>query len=281
MVLAFAYLYDNLRSLWAMGIKTSIIICSYKREKALKRCLKSLKEQTVKYNELIICTEKGNLVELKDKGWRNAKGDILIWIDDDVVCSPYWLENIVSTFENNSLVIGVTGPTIVPDEYKKNRDVFKEGWFKYFYNWFFLEGKMYLPGKISRWGVNTLGANYLTPHIRNIQIVDFLEPSQFAIRRWALESEGGFNLRYSGVAEWCDVDLCYRIKNYGLLVFNPLVTVYHYPIKDKTTDKRLDTRSRYENYCRFANTYVARSLRNKLYRLFLRIYFFAKERRWI
>jgi len=248
------------------------------RPKVLERCIDSLKEQTCQDYEIILCQEKGNLVELKDKGWRQAKGEICIWIDDDVVCSSLWLETIINAFNCDERVMGVSGKTIVPKEYLKNRDIFKEGLSKKLYNWFFLESKQYLPGKITSCGANTLGANYDTFYSCGLQLVDFLEPCQFAIRKWVIDRVGGFDLEYKGVAEWCDVDLCYRIKEYGKLLYHPIVSVTHYPEQDSIYKKRLDTASRYNNYVRFAKKWVKPSFKHYLYRGFLKTYFWAKEK---
>lgn len=256
--------------------KVSIIICSLKRPESLSRCVDSIKKQDFKDYELVVCEEEGRLVDLKDKGWRKAKGEILIWIDDDIVCSPGWLKNIVTIFDRRKDVVGVTGPSYVPTEYLKNRDVFKEGLFKRFYNWFFLENKQMLPGRITKCGVNTYGANYPQPNLYP-QEVDFLEPCHFAIRRTAVEKVDGFDLGYGGVGEWCDVDLCYRVKQYGKLIYHPQVKVTHYPVNDLTTNKRLETASRYRNYCRWANKYIKPTFKNRAYRLFLKTYFKLKE----
>ncbi len=253
--------------------KVSIVICSLNRQEPLNRCLKSIEEQTFQDYEIILCEEEGNLVELKDKGWRKAKGEIIVFCDDDIVAIPKWLENIVTIFDARKDVVGVTGPTFVPQEYLKNRDIFRKGVVKKLYNRLFLEGKELLPGLITKCGANTYGGDFDTIHSSKPCEVDFLQPAQFAVRGDVLDKVMGFDLEFKGVAEWCDVDLCYRIKNYGKLIFHPEVRVTHYPINDNTTKKRLDTMSRYRNYCRFADKYVEDSFKHRLYRLFLWIYF--------
>lgn len=268
--------------------KCSIIICSLNRPESLNRCLKSIEKQIFKDYEIILCEEEGRLVELKDKGWRKSKGEILIWIDDDIeVVNNDWLKNIVTIFDTREDIAGVTGPTYVPNEYVKNRDIFKYRnmflgiLFHLFYEIPFLDNMALYPGKISKCGVNTLGANYISVISKQPHFVDFLEPAQFAIRRWVIEKVDGFDLGFEGIGEWCDVDLCYRIKKYGKLLYHPQVKVYHYPVKDKTTDKRLETSSRYRNYCRWADRYIKKTFRHRLYRLFLRIYFELKGLRII
>ena len=263
--------------------KASILICSLNRQESLDRLLDSLKQQTFQDFEIILCQEEGNLVELKDKGWRKAKGEIVIWLDDDVICDKHWLENIVEEFKTNPHVIGLTGLTLVPKEYLKNRDILSGGFKLWIYNKIFLNNKMLYPGRISSWGASMLGANYATIHSYKTQEVDFLEPCQFAFRKDWVERVGGFDLNFKGVAEWCDVDLCYKIKKSGgTLLYHPDIKVYHYPIKgDKVYNKRLETDSRYQNYCRWADRWLKLSLKNKIYRLFLRIYFWLKNEKKI
>lgn len=263
--------------------KVSIVICSLGRDTILKRCLDSIKQGTFKDYEIILCQEKGNLVELKDKGWHKARGEIIVWCDDDIVAGTRWLESIVQEFKNPS-ICGVTGPTYVPFNYHNNRDILKESWFRIVYNWLFLEGKELLPGRITSCGANTYGANYYTTFSKLPQEVDFLEPCQFALRRKDIEAIGGFDLGYSGVAEWCDVDVCFAVKEAtgGKLIYTPSVKVLHLPIKDKTIyPKRFEAKSRYDNYVRFARRWIKSSPRHYLYRLFLWTYYKLKELRWV
>lgn len=256
--------------------KVSIVICSLNRPASLNCCLESVAKQNYKDYEIILCQEEGRLVELKDKGWRKAQGEIIIWLDDDIeIIRDDWLHNIVTIFDARGDIVGVTGPTYVPSAYLKNRDVFKANYAGWLYNKVFLNGKKLYPGLISECGASTHGANFPTEISAKTQFVDFLEPSQFAIRRSALEKVNGFDLGFEGVGEWCDVDLCYRVKQYGKLLYHSQVKVYHYPVNDFTTNKRLETASRYRNYCRWADRYIQKTFRHRLYRLFLKIYFFT------
>ena len=263
-----------------MSIKTSITICSLNRKESLNRCLKSIEKQTLKDYEIILCEEEGRLVELKDKGWRKAQGEIIIWLDDDIeIIRDDWLQNIVTIFDTRADIVGVTGATYTPSQYLKNRDVFKANYAGWLYDKAFLDGKKLYPGLISKCGASTHGANYPTEISRQAHFVDFLEPSQFAIRRNIMEKVNGFDLGFEGIGEWCDVDLCYRIRQYGKLLYHPQVKVYHRPVNDATTDKRLETASRYRNYCRWADRYIRKTFKHRLYRLFLKVYFFQKSRR--
>ncbi len=264
-------------------VTASIIICSLGRDKILRRCLGSIKEGSCQDYEIILCQEEGNLVELKQKGWQQAKGEILIWIDDDVVVSSRWLENIIKEFKN-PLIVGLTGPTYVPPEYLKNRDIFRKGFIKWLYNKLFMDGKAYYPGIITKAGAPTYGANYINVYSTCAQEVDFLEPSNFAFRREAVEAIGGFDCGFKGVAEWCDVDMGFKIKldTGKKLFYSPKVRVTHMPTKgDKVYNKRLETKSRYSNYLRFAKRWVKPCFKHWLYKRFLWTYFWLKGMRWI
>ena len=260
--------------------KASIIICSLNREASLGLLLKSLDLQTRKDFEILICREEGHLVELKQQQLEKAKGEIIIFLDDDIECYLDWFENMMKWFDTTN-VVGVTGPTFVPTAYLGNRDVWKEGLFKKFYNFFFLEGRAYIPGRITSCGVNTIGGSFPGPDTNQMWFVDFLEPSAFGVRKWCIDKVDGLDTMYKGVGEWFDTDLCYRIKGFGPLIFAPDVKVIHRPSGGATTDKRLETKTRYENYCRWADKFLNKTFKHYLYRMFLKTYYFAKERRWV
>jgi len=258
-------------------IKASIIICTLNREESLERLLQTLDRQSRKDFEILICRDEGRLAELKHQQFLKANGEIIIFLDDDVECYPTWFENMMEWFDTTN-AIGVCGPTFVPSSYLNNRDVFKNGFFKKLYNDFFLEGRAYVPGQITSCGVNTIGGSFPSEDTRSMWFVDFLEPSAFGIRRWAIEKAGGIDIHYKGVGEWFDTDLCYRVRGFGPLIFAPNVKVIHKPTKDSTTNKRRETKSRYENYCRWADKFLNKSFKHYLYRLFLKVYYFAKEK---
>ena len=261
-------------------MKASILICSLDREESLNRLLNSLYDQTRKDFEILICRDKGNLVELKDKLWRKAKGDILIWLDDDVICKSSWFEKLVWFFDHNASMVGYCNSTFIPDGLTEKRDIYKFKFLHYLYNMVFLNGQFYRPCHISPCGVNSIGGSYGTEGRILYFGCDFLEPSAFALRARAVICADGFDLNYKGVGDWSDVDLCYRVKKYGTLVYDGFEFVYHYPQRDGIANQRLDTKTRYENYCRFADKFIKKTPRHYLYRAFLRSYFYGKEKGW-
>ncbi len=116
------------------GLKVSVIICTYKRLNDLYICLKSLESQLIKPDEVIIVDdgdtvetekmlrndtfkrlkhiknkEKRGLPAARNVGVEHAQGDIICFIDDDVILPPTWLQEIITGYEDNKDAVGVGG----------------------------------------------------------------------------------------------------------------------------------------------------------------------------
>jgi len=70
----------------------SIIICTLGRSRSYEELKESLYKQSNQDYEIIKVTEEGPLAKIRNEGARKARGQYLCFVDDDVVCSPYWLE---------------------------------------------------------------------------------------------------------------------------------------------------------------------------------------------
>lgn len=110
------------------ALSVSVLICSFNGEKRIGACLKSLSEQTYgKENFEIIVVDDGSTDKTaaisrnfdvrvirfeKNKGIpiaRNAglyaaKGEIVVFIDDDCVADHYWLESLINVFKDETIV---------------------------------------------------------------------------------------------------------------------------------------------------------------------------------
>ncbi len=116
-----------------MKLSITIGIITHNRSKMLKACLKSIKEQTIKADKIVIVdtSEKKNTnldKKLPIKYFhfkkrirqpaarniilKNTKTDIIAFLDDDTIATNLWLENIKEGFYISSNVVGVTGPAI-------------------------------------------------------------------------------------------------------------------------------------------------------------------------
>ena len=127
----------------------SIFIPTGNRADSLNRVLSSLVKQTFKDFEALIVNYKSTdatdsviknygkrlrikVIQQRTKGLSKAanlalkvaKGKIFIRTDDDVVMSSSWLRSIHDTFESDKKIGGVTGPTVIPQSFRKNRDLF-------------------------------------------------------------------------------------------------------------------------------------------------------------
>jgi GT2 family glycosyltransferase len=237
----------------------SVIICSLRRTESLHKCLDSLSKQSIKNFEIIIIDETNDpgkgLAAARDVGWRQAKSDLVAWIDDDVVVSQNWVNEIITIFSNNPQVGGVSGPTIIPTELLKNRLVF--WWYKnnslLAKTWIkiMLDGDPYIVGKITKIGWWTPGSNFKSC-LKIKTEVDYLEACNMTLRRKLVEKVGGFDLKFKGTSEWCEVDLAMRIKKLGIkLVFDPKVRVDHHVSKSGVYKNRWNILERLINYSRF------------------------------
>ena len=128
--------------------KISVLIPTKNRANSLDKALNSLLNQKYKNFEVVIVDgfsddntfevvdlykkkltirtfqKKGGLIPQMNVAYQNAYGEIVVRTDDDVIFSDGWLNAIAEAFESDNSIGGVTGPTIIPNEFKKSRDLF-------------------------------------------------------------------------------------------------------------------------------------------------------------
>ncbi|KKS79559.1 MAG: Glycosyl transferase family protein [Candidatus Beckwithbacteria bacterium GW2011_GWA2_43_10] len=242
-------------------MKLSIIICTSNRPESLKKVLQSLDRQVFKNFETLIMRESP-LVKARDLGWRQAKGEVVAWIDDDVILDKDWAKNLVEIFEENKDVGGVSGPTIVPENLLINRLVFwwygqksllAKLWVK-----LVLDNQPFKVGKITKIGWWSPGSNFKSClKIEGLQEVDYLEACNMSLRRDLVKKAGGFDLNYKGTSEWCELDLAMRIKHLGYrLVWSREVKVEHQVSRSGVFIKRKNWPERIKNYLKFRKKWL-------------------------
>jgi len=261
-------------------MKLSVIICTSGREKALKKCLESLRKQSNPNFEVVIVRKGGGdlggkqklrikfvkdpgegLAKARDLGWRAASGKHVAWIDDDVVVHKDWVQKVIERLEKDPNVGGVSGPCLVPERLLTNRRVFF--WYKprglgqkllsFLWVKVVLAGKPYEVGRIYPWGWWSPGANFKESlKIKGLVEVDYLEACNMTLRRELVEKVGGFDLGYRGTSEWCEVDLARRVKRLGKrLVFSCDVRVRHEVSQEGVYSQRQNYLERGRNWVRF------------------------------
>jgi glycosyltransferase involved in cell wall biosynthesis len=137
-----------------MAIKISVVIPTYKRPDLLIKCLDALVVQNFEWNEFEIIVvsdgpdeatgdvlrawhalnplqfkylhlpQKKGPAAARNYGWRNAKGDLIAFTDDDCIPAENWLQAFYSSWCPGTS-IAFTGKTIVPipdrpSDYERN-----------------------------------------------------------------------------------------------------------------------------------------------------------------
>ena len=112
----------------------SIIVCTYNRKRLLNDCLSSILridypkskyevividggstddtlELQLQFEEIRFFTERtGGLANARNKGAELAKGDIVVYTDDDCIVDSQWIKNLTLGFQLSSSIKGVGGP---------------------------------------------------------------------------------------------------------------------------------------------------------------------------
>ncbi len=191
------------------GVKISLIIPAYNEENYIGECLASVQKYANDLFEVIVvdnvCTDRTaeiaesfpfvrvvkqpnkGLLWARQKGFEEAKGDLLAYIDADCRLSPNWLPEVLKEFEKNEKLISLSGPYRYYD-------------LSPFYN-FFANISWWLSAPITYRivGYMVLGGN-------------------FVVKKEVVEKIGGFNT--TEVAFYGeDTDLARRIAPYGKVKF--------------------------------------------------------------
>jgi glycosyltransferase involved in cell wall biosynthesis len=118
----------------ASQFKTSVVVVTKDRPESLTNLLRSLTLQSLKADEVIVVNNNSsrsydtifsqfqNQLPLRvvlektpgisiarNRGIREATGDILLFTDDDCQADPYWIENMVKPFYRNPYIGAVGG----------------------------------------------------------------------------------------------------------------------------------------------------------------------------
>ena len=261
--------------------KISVIIPSFRRSGLLYKATQSIHRGTFRSFEIITATEKGPLVTIKNKAIKKAKGEIIVFTDDDCIASPYWLEQIWKTFQDNPECSGVTGPTWVDPKIRNNRDLLKfhegKGLLKSLYHMVILENKPWEFAKLYRSGATSIGSNYQYYSLQepHYQKADYLEACNFAFRRDIVARMGAFDEIYGGCGDYAETDFSLQIKRFeGNLIFNPRAIVYHNINDNRTTIS--DAYTRMHNYMVFRKRWIPWNWRAVCNVLFLNGYWVYK-----
>lgn len=185
----------------------SIIIPTYKRPKKLKDCLDSLDKQTLQsyFYEIIAIEDKKQEgpAAIRNMGIKKAKGDILLFLNDDVVCDMRLLkEHFFFHKLNPQESIACLGNVKWPDSLEKSR----------FLDW-----------------VDKSGFQFSLKGLKNRQKVNYKRfyTINISVKTNYLLKHGLFDKHFPYPCLE-DIELGYRLSQKGLIIiFNQKAVVYH------------------------------------------------------
>ncbi|MDY0042027.1 MAG: glycosyltransferase, partial [Desulforhabdus sp.] len=195
----------------------SVVVCTYNGGRTIRDCLDGLRKLEYpnfevvvvndgstdgtgriaeEYGFKVITTENRGLSSARNTGMREAKGEIVAYIDDDARPDPHWLTYLAASFLHSNHV-GIGGPNLpFPDDNLVAECVANS------------------PGN----PIHVLLTDQEAEHIPGCNM---------AFRKTALEAIDGFDERFRIAGD--DVDLCWRLQQRGwTLGFNPAAMVLHH-----------------------------------------------------
>jgi len=232
-----------------MNPKISVIIPTYHRPDDLNNCLESILVQTRLPDEVIIVDdgdlggfplqdrfeEKGiqcvyvkkqvpGVTESRNKAAQIARGDIFVFLEDDVVLFKDYIEQLVRTFEEyDDGTLGGVGGIIENEKFHPVKGLLKRIPFVLFGLAGFREGRVLRSGFSTDYG-------HTERPIRQVQEVDFLLGGVSAYKREVFDTFQ-FSNRYrsaSGYGQGEDKEFSYRVSRKYRLLINPAARLYHY-----------------------------------------------------
>lgn len=197
--------------------RISVIVCSHNGARTLRNCSEGLMELVYpnyevivvddgstdatasiarEYGFRVISTENGGLSRARNLGMETATGEILAYIDDDTRPDPHWLTYLAAAFETTSHA-AIGGPNIAPPD----------------------------DGLIAECVTNAPGNPIHV--LLSDEAAEHLPGCNLAIRKWCLQSIGGFDPQFRVAGD--DVDVCWRLHQKGwTLGYSPAAVVWHH-----------------------------------------------------
>ncbi|MFA6091819.1 MAG: glycosyltransferase family 2 protein [Elusimicrobiota bacterium] len=220
-----------------MTMRVSAVLSTFRRAESLRRCLDSLRSQTRRPEQIVIIDAAGedavraladslrgdfkevlyfhfpsSLTQARNHGIRSSSGDIVVFIDDDLVLEPEFIQELVSPLERDPGLAGVTGNII---GHPRGSEPFKQALKRFFM----------LPcdgdGRFRLSGAPTVPHGAAKP-----MDVEFLPGGLTAWRREVF-SEFLFDESLPGLGINEDVDFSYRVSRKWRNFYTPKARCLH------------------------------------------------------
>jgi GT2 family glycosyltransferase len=244
---------NTYRVRWSVpdGLRASLIICS-RNAKLLKRCMEAIDKHTDHtYRELVVVQHRAgdipamdrlldtsvctrvpytgpfNFAAMNNLGARQATGDVLVFMNDDVEpLESEWLTTLLAHARRRE--VGVVGAKLVyPSGAIQHAGM--------------VIGIMEGAGHLHR---NTFGSPYWNwlPFTRNVSAVT---GACLGIRKSVFRELGGFDESFP--VNYNDVDLCLRARQAGYeVIVEPAALLRHYECRSRQAGVRLEERYLFE-----------------------------------
>jgi glycosyltransferase involved in cell wall biosynthesis len=226
----------------APTVRLSVVICTKDRPRELATCLASIARQRRLPMEVVVVDSSGTppeavveefrhavangcavalihtqpgLPRQRNVGIRAARGDVIVFFDDDVVLEPAYLEELALVYDRDvASTIGGVGGAQVPDPTPRE-SLARRAWSRVF----LLAG--YGSGRLKRSG----HAEYAFCPTAECE-VDFLSGCNMSFRREVF-ADVMFDERLSGYAIGEDLQFSYRVSRRWKLVLSPRARLDH------------------------------------------------------
>ncbi len=202
-------------------VKFSVIMIARAMNDFIKEAMPHLLKQTYKDYEIVLVLEektkekfpktriiacgRASPAEARNIGVRNAKGEIIAFMDDDAYPEANWLEVAARDFDDKNIV-AVGGPSLVP----KNATFFQR-----------------VSNKVYELSSGKTGIRYSGRGKR--KEIDDWPTCNFFARKADFLKVGGFDSQYWGGE---DTQVCYSLLKTGKkMIYNPKLVIYHHPRK--------------------------------------------------
>ena len=171
-----------------------------------------------------IYEEMANLPNARNVGLKAAKGDIMVFLDDDVILHDDFFNILVETYTKHSDVSAVVGDAVLKNQSGENilldKNSFLKTFFRKLLTLLFCREK---ASVITRWGLMLSN--------RENSSESYAESGRgcvMSFKRALLDEIGCFDSNYQGNALREESDVFVRVKKYGRKVyFNPAIKVDH------------------------------------------------------
>ena len=179
---------------------------NYSDYEILVVCDKRIHMPEIKNTRLILTRKKQTgPAEKRDIGLAQAKGTICAFIDDDAYPDSKWIKIAVRHFVRNKDIIAVGGPGVTPPDDGRMAQ---------------LGGMVYMSGYTS----GQLKMRF-TPVGERTRVVEDWPAYNLFVRTNVMKKVGGWGSTYYGGG---DTFICMKMLDYGRLLYDPNVVVYHH-----------------------------------------------------